>query len=72
MRTHRIHISYQLGTENKYDNRLQEIDSELNRMFENNPKRLELFKEQDEIVELRKLDKSHVYNNLKDWKWATT
>lgn len=61
-RTTRIHISYQLGTNNKHDNRLQEIDKELNNMLDNDTKRLSLFKEQDEIVELRKLDKSHIYN----------
>jgi len=61
MRTTRIHISYQLGTDNKYDNRLIEIDRELDSMKSEDPRRLALFKEQDEIVELRKHDKTHVY-----------
>ena len=54
MRDYRIAISYQLGTSNKHDLRLQQIDKDLNNMLDTDPRRLKLFKEQDEIVECRK------------------
>ena len=54
MRDYRIHISYQLGTSNEHDLRLQQIDKELNNMLDTDPRRLKLFKEQDEIVKCRK------------------